>query len=390
MDIKPAFTHHLLGIVLHVLALVLLIANHIAELGACLSLFGAFALTSLLQEAVGRRERGLSLMQIICLMIKSLLAVTALIWLRGLGPFFLVDMIILDLGLLFRPLAAGISTAGALAVLLVFAAGEPPLLILHLVIGTAIFLLAQTVRSEQELRQSMAEALYTQHSHEKKLTDLNRQLHLYQEQLAETVKLQERNRIAKGIHDTLGHTLTAIIVQLTAALQVFDRDGPAARQSLAQARDQARLGLERVRETIRMIDAADLTFPEKLRQAIHTAEQDLQVKILSVLEATCPISSENQQIILSSLQEGLTNGVRHGRASAFVFKLEQAGGRVRVYLEDNGAGCSHLVKGYGLTAMEEMIQQAGGSLEAAGIPDGGFLLRIALPAGNEDELTCGS
>lgn len=384
MKTQPAITEKPIRGALHIAALAALVAPNIGGLWLCVLYFGAFALTSLLHEALGRGG-GRARSEWAYIAMKAGLAAGSLFWFRGLGPAFLLCILVLDTSLAFRPIASGILSAAALAVLL--AAQQPGLeaAILESALFVSIYLLANALKGEKELGKSMEETISALRINEKRLADANRRMQEYGGELEEAARIRERGRILKGIHDTLGHALTAITVQLSAALEVAGGEAPAAMEHVRSAREQARGGLASVRQTIHTLDDSGETFAERLKQAAEAAEKDMQIRILPIIESDIELTAEGRQILLSCLKEGLTNGVRHGGATAFVLKVEAAGDAVHLYLEDNGHGCASFAKGYGLTAMAEAVEQCGGTFEASGMPEGGFYLNITLPAARNGE-----
>jgi signal transduction histidine kinase len=234
----------------------------------------------------------------------------------------------------------------------------------------------------------LRQAWQRQRQHDDRLSDLHRtgkalllgQRRLQEEQLtlAESTRQAERSRMLKGIHDTLGHVLTAIIVQLSAAMQALDRPEQA-RTQIENARNAARDGLADVRSTIGQLDDQGRTLAEQLLALAASARADLSVEVLTLVDRELSVTPTAQALLLSAFREGLTNGVRHGQATAFVLRIERQAGQIRFDLEDNGQGCPTFKPGYGLTAMEEMAGQLGGTLEASSLPEAGFALRLVLP-----------
>lgn len=364
---------------LHAAAAALLLFGHMERLWQALPLLGAFMLASLLQyELAGP---GAARFAWAILAARAALAAGCLLLFGGPGAALLLLAVALDGCLLLPPLPAGLLCLAALGATLAFTPPSPEAWTPCAALYASVYFLARAARKESETGRSAAETAADLRVREKRLAEANERLRQTQEELGEAARLRERSRIARGIHDTLGHTLTAVIVQLSAALQVLDRDGDAARRNVSGARDQAKDALSRVRDTVHMLETSGLTFAEKLREAAGAAEAGLHVKVLTMLSDGLAPSAEAQQLLLSCLREGLTNGVRHGEATAFLLQVVGEGGALRLRLEDNGRGCETLQKGYGLTAMEETVEQCGGTLKAAGMEGGGFFLEVTLPCG---------
>ena len=373
-----AHIHTVLNATLIALAFACMLAGR-GSLWGCVLLTGLFALLTILQSVLLREADGNRMAAAAFLLFKTGIAFAGLFLYGGLGPAFLLCAVALDLCLACPPVWAGLLTIAGAGAALAFSSAGPDAIVAMSALFVVVYLLALVMKNERALLRNTADTISSLRVSEKKLRDTNRQIELFNERLAEAARAQERSRIARGIHDTLGHTLTAIVVQLSAALEKLGRDDDAAGECVRNGRDQAKSGLASVRETIHMLDDAGTSFAEKLRRAVGIAEKSMQVQVLTVIDSEPAPAESIQQLLLSCLKEGLTNGVRHGGATAFVFRLERSGGRLSFHLEDNGAGCQTLTKGFGLTSMEEAVEQAGGTLDATGLPDGGFCLRVILP-----------
>jgi signal transduction histidine kinase len=151
------------------------------------------------------------------------------------------------------------------------------------------------------------------------------------------------------------------------------------REKITNARTEAKNGLASVRRTIEALDEQGQTFAEKILALIQSAQAGLSVRILSLVDPGLTLTAQQEALVLSCLQEGLTNGVRHGDATNFVFRLEQDGNSCLFYLEDNGRGTTNPKWGYGLTAMQASAGELGGTFEAVNHPGQGFLLRMTWP-----------
>ena len=209
------------------------------------------------------------------------------------------------------------------------------------------------------------------------------------EALAELAVREERDRIAHEIHDVVGHTLTAAIVQLEATKKIAQQHNCIPWDRLELLSGLVRRGLEDVRRTVRMIcadEAETMTLEAALRALIQSAEQTMDIAI----EADISLSSKAEpgepakQVLYHALQEGLTNGIRHGKCARACFSLRPSGGLLQFRLVSDGQpyGCS--VPGFGLSSMMDRVKLLGGrvdvrsSVDADGNPVG-CELSIDLP-----------
>jgi signal transduction histidine kinase len=296
-------------------------------------------------------------------------------------------LLILRINLSFRPIVAiavnAVLTIGLVLISVLVWDNLDIYWFWHWIYFAVVSCLFWQVNVEARTRQSSEEATRQLRLNSKNLLSNNRQIISSQEQALEQTRQKERNRMARGIHDTLGHTLTAILVQLSAALQLLPAELVDAREKITNARTEAKNGLANVRRTIENLDEQGQSFAEKVLALIQSAQAGLSVRILSLIDPDLALTAQQEAIVLSSLQEGLTNGVRHGDATNFVFRLEQNGNHCQFYLEDNGRGAPITKRGYGLTAMEASVGQLGGTFEAVNHPEQGFILRLTWPVKNE-------
>lgn len=202
------------------------------------------------------------------------------------------------------------------------------------------------------------------------------------EALAEVSVLEERNRIAHDMHDLVGHSLTAAIVQIEAAKKLAERDLPRSVERMNAAGEMIRKGLNDVRRTVRMLKDDEAGFD------LHTALGDLiresagQADVLFEYhpQALPPIGSLAQKVIYHALMEGITNGLRHGRCSRFRFELAAEDGWLRFELSNDGEPYGASKPGFGLSAMMERVHLLGGTVSIGEMEERiGCRLLILLP-----------
>ncbi|WP_442601990.1 AAA family ATPase [Paenibacillus sp. KN14-4R] len=198
--------------------------------------------------------------------------------------------------------------------------------------------------------------------------------------LAEVSVYEERNRIAQEIHDIVGHTLTSTILQIEAGRRLMQRDMEAASIRLKEAQDLVRHSLNEIRGSVHMLKEdkfAALT--PMLQQLIRDTERNTGAAIHAHIQDVSGLSNVCKKTIYHALQEGLTNGIRHGGSKQFRFTLETVGSDLQIRLKDRGKGASAIVMGFGLKVMKERVEQIGGSLSIECWPDQGCHLKIDLP-----------
>lgn len=178
----------------------------------------------------------------------------------------------------------------------------------------------------------------------------------------------ERVRISREIHDSVGHVLTNTIVGIDTARKILQHDQAKAVAMLDSVRSSAQEGLEEVRATVHKMKATDDAFLDyrlAVDQLFLKTEKNTEVQITKEMPPDIPIRSPKVQMaVYRMLQEGLTNGLRHGKANRFTCLITVSAEDVVIQLKDNGSGFEPPIKeGFGLHAMRERIEDCGGKLQ---------------------------
>ncbi len=203
--------------------------------------------------------------------------------------------------------------------------------------------------------------------------------------MAEVTALEERQRIAKEIHDTAGHSLTTVIMQTETAKRIIDSNPQEAKQKLIAANLQARHALEELRDSVHLLSGSEeqTTLKDALLAVIHESTDGTGITIRSSIE-DIELLPAKHRFLCNSLKEGISNGLRHGGATAFWFELKKEEGKICFLLSDNGRGLGgkEMQAGFGLTAMRDRARALGG--EATYFSDEeGFELQVKI--GVDDE-----
>ncbi len=219
----------------------------------------------------------------------------------------------------------------------------------------------------------------------------NSRLQEYSAQVEELSAVRERNRIAREIHDTLGHALTLLSVQLETATQLEARGAPRLHEELLQARQAAKACLTEVRhsvEALRPDEASAGSLQEQLRKLVaefETTCRETQIT-LDLEEATHPLNPELCLALYRCAQEALTNIRKHARATKVLLRLSTSGGQeeqVELTVLDNGQGSTpeheYQASGFGLLGMRERVALLDGTLRAGPEYRGGWRVEVVLP-----------
>jgi signal transduction histidine kinase len=250
-------------------------------------------------------------------------------------------------------------------------------------IGTAILFVAvfaQMRLNEQQARER-AEQLTAE------LEKANVQLAAYATQAEELAMTQERNRLAREIHDSLGHTLTTVNVQIEAARVVMGSEPDRALDAMNKAQELTQKGLARVRESVAALRESPVR-NRPLGEAIASLVRETQSSgIITEFEVTGEPFALEHKVALAlyrATQEGLTNVRRHARASRVDVRLDFQQGKVRLEIKDNGVGAAETNGGFGLLGIRERMQLLGGTLEIQTGAGKGFRLIATVPLAEAD------
>lgn len=202
-------------------------------------------------------------------------------------------------------------------------------------------------------------------------------------QLSETAVFKERNRIARDIHDNAGHSMTAVIMQTEAAKLLIDSDPEEAKAKIISANIQAKNALEQMRESVHLLAGRNeaISLKEELQEIIAQTIDGSDVKIRFDV-ADLNLAGDKRRFVCNSLKECLSNGMRHGGASAFYVELAEADGRVVLTVSDNGGGLPEDFKeGYGLRGIREKAAAFGGGIVYESESGDGCEIKISIEKG---------
>ena len=236
-----------------------------------------------------------------------------------------------------------------------------------------IFMIAftQLATSEQQARRELERA--------------NAQLAEYAAQVEQLATIRERNRLAREVHDTLGHYLTVINVQLEVVTKLIDSNPARAKEAAVKAKALASEGLNEVRRSVvalRPTPLEDKPLPEAIRGLIETSRDAGLMVTFEQSGAARPLSPELETVLYRAAQESLTNIRKHAHASAADVRLTYEVNAVSLRVRDNGVGRKDAEDNVGLSALRERVAALNGTVLAENHLEGGFVLEVALPVSN--------
>lgn len=197
----------------------------------------------------------------------------------------------------------------------------------------------------------------------RELLDTHKQLKEYTDELKRLSVVEERNRIARDIHDTLGHNMTALIMQLQMADHYLKSDTEKSTEMLKSSLNTARESLSKIREVVETLRgkeiSPEITIKTLVEEFSKKTGADIQLKIEGEISKNYNINSAIYHI----LQEGMTNAVRHGNAYKIWINLTYSDENIKFNIKDNGAGALVLIEGFGLKGIRERVESFGGKVE---------------------------
>ncbi|MEM9301648.1 MAG: sensor histidine kinase [Pseudomonadota bacterium] len=206
----------------------------------------------------------------------------------------------------------------------------------------------------------------------------SRELKASQEEVERLAAMAERERIARDLHDLLGHTLSSVALKAELARKLLDRDIEQARIELSEVERIARNATAEVRQAVSGYRACTVS-GEAIRGRRNL--ESLGVGFIARLPQDLALIPELDNVLGLVLREALTNVARHAGAGSCRVLLESTASVHRLTVEDDGRGANQpgLDDGSGLAGMRERLANVGGSLELDGSPMGGLRLRAAIP-----------
>jgi signal transduction histidine kinase len=211
----------------------------------------------------------------------------------------------------------------------------------------------------------------------------------------ELATLRERERLARDLHDVVGHALVLVTVKLEAAQRLGRVDQARAETELRTTRELVRETMNELRRAVASLRAAPLDRQSLAtaisEQARETGDQaGLQVRIHCA--EIGGLSAAQEDALWRVTQEALTNVVKHAGATELAVSLARNDGLVTVEVRDNGRGLVPVAHGgaekpghYGIRGMHERLELLGGRLTVAAAPEGGTRVRAELPVGGEGD-----
>ena len=237
-----------------------------------------------------------------------------------------------------------------------------------------VLLLVGALVAEKQSRQELALA--------------NRRLRQYALLIENQATLQERNRIAREIHDSVGHSLTAQSIQLENVAMLLLKDITKTSHHLQKARQLGKEALQNVRQsvaTLRNYPLQGKSLPVALTKLLQEFEEIKGIKVNSQIKLKSSLSTEIAIALYRVIQEALTNISKHSNAQQVYLHLRENIETISLVLEDNGQGFKPVenTTGFGLKGMRERIEVLGGTFALTSNSGEGCQIRVDIPLSGE-------
>lgn len=228
-------------------------------------------------------------------------------------------------------------------------------------------------------------ALLSERERREELRQANQKLRASTAQIEKLAMNQERTRIAREIHDSLGHALTGLNIQLEGALKLWDAHPEQARNFLAQAKEMGAIALYETRQAVATLRQTPLS-QQDLASMIAPLTQRLQqvTDIVPNVVVNCPPLPDSLKLtIYRIVQEALTNICKYAQASQvnITIRLSPEPSQLHIAVQDNGVGFNPQdnTTGFGLRGIQERAEAEGGQVQLTTAPGKGCTVNVWLP-----------
>lgn len=227
-------------------------------------------------------------------------------------------------------------------------------------------------------------AVLAEHQSREQLAIANLRLHQYALTVENQATLQERNRIAREIHDSVGHYLTAQSIQLENTAVFLFQEPQKAANHLQKARSLGKEALQNVRSavaTLRNDPLKKRSFSSSIQQLIAEFKRNTNIEVKSEITLSVELSSEVSLVLYRIIQEALTNIAKHSQATLIHLRITEQEQIIQLQIDDNGDGFNPTenTTGFGLQSMRERTEALNGNFYLASQPGQGCQIEVEIP-----------
>ncbi|MGF1588313.1 MAG: sensor histidine kinase [Pleurocapsa sp.] len=230
----------------------------------------------------------------------------------------------------------------------------------------------------------LVSAVLAEHKSRSELVKAHRRLREYALQIEHQATLQERNRIAREIHDSVGHYLTAQSIQLENTALFLAEDQALAATHLVKARQLGKEALANIRSsvaTLRNNQNQERSLVASIQQLVVDFKSNTNLEIISEISLVSSLNSEVNISLFRIVQEALTNITKHSQATKVVLHLKETEKQILLSIDDNGRGfdSNNNTTGFGLQGMQERTAILGGKFMITSKYGQGCQIKVKIP-----------
>jgi signal transduction histidine kinase len=219
------------------------------------------------------------------------------------------------------------------------------------------------------------------------LQEANARLQEYSENVKRISIVEERTRIAQELHDSIGHGLVALGMNLEYAENRMEKDTVKAKQAVIRAHEQSKKCLDDLRRAVSALKNSPTEHSMGLQESLNELFNGLSgggIRFhLSFDGRAEQLGPEMKDCVYKAVREAVTNGIRHGKADEFRIDISISGSVLSVSVQDNGQSSGEIVKSHGLVGMEDRAAALGGHADYSFSKSGGFEVNLELPLKKE-------
>jgi signal transduction histidine kinase len=215
----------------------------------------------------------------------------------------------------------------------------------------------------------------------------NRKLEEYTKKIERLTIIKERTRIAQELHDSMGHALVALNMNLEYAEKVVDQRPVEIKAVLGKTRELTKQSMTNLRQVVKLLkDDAVPDLDEALHALIDAFRENNQVHFdLSLNVHDEIINSKVKNCLYKTVREGITNGFRHGNATLFTIDITSHEDKIILNMTNNGVTDSEIIKSNGLKGIENRFRVLGGMVHFVASKEAGFTIKGSLPMNGSSE-----
>ncbi|MEW9700790.1 sensor histidine kinase [Paenibacillus sp. SI8] len=227
----------------------------------------------------------------------------------------------------------------------------------------------------------IAKAYHEKNKLAKEIDEQNKLLTQYAAEIERMTLLEERSRMSKEMHDTLGHSFISLIMSLDAAIALLDKRPNLAKEKLIRIRGLTEQNLDEMRDIVhKMGEEENISLVNHAEGLINNFREYTGTVIRLTLKGTeRTIRFDVRQSIIRVIQESFTNALKHGKATEIELSLHFSPSTLRVSIQNNGIPLDKIEYGFGLTTMKNRIEMLGGTFSFSALAVTGAEVRCEIP-----------